>query len=68
MVVRKSLVADSQKFTLTNLKPLEGQIDARIIQWTSVINDRFAERGQQMDFAAWSQFVYLLSFRVVLDR
>lgn len=44
---------------MTNLKPLEGQIDARIIQWTSVLNDRFAERGQKMDFAAWSQFVHV---------
>lgn len=51
------MVIDSLKFTLTNLKPLEGQIDARVIQWTSVVNEKFAETGFKMDFAAWSQLV-----------
>lgn len=45
------------KFTLTNLKPLEGQIDARVVQWTSVLNEKFAQTGEKMDFAQWSQYV-----------
>ena len=45
------------KFTLTNLKPLEGQIDARVVQWTSVLNDKFARTGKKLDFAQWSQYV-----------
>ncbi|KAJ5698795.1 Cytochrome P450 E-class group I [Penicillium macrosclerotiorum] len=43
-------------FTLTNLKSLEGQVDDRIAQWTSVLTSRFAETGQELDFAAWSQW------------
>ncbi|KAL8836148.1 MAG: hypothetical protein Q9176_006478 [Flavoplaca citrina] len=46
----------ANSFTLTNLKPLESQIDARVVQWTSVLNERFAETGFRMDFAAWSQW------------
>ena len=49
------LTKNEFQFTLTNLKPLENQIDARIVQWTSVLNERFAETGFRMDFAAWSQ-------------
>ncbi len=45
------------QFTLTNLKPLEGQIDARVVQWTSVLNEKFARTGEKMDFAQWSQYV-----------
>ncbi|CAG8904564.1 unnamed protein product [Penicillium egyptiacum] len=43
-------------FTLTNLKSLEGQVDDRIVQWTGVLTERFAQTGQEMDFAAWSQW------------
>ncbi|KAJ9201541.1 hypothetical protein DTO164E3_3434 [Paecilomyces variotii] len=43
-------------FTLTNLKSLEGQVDDRIMQWTTVLKDKFAETGKEMDFAAWSQW------------
>ncbi|KAL8919726.1 MAG: hypothetical protein Q9172_004839 [Xanthocarpia lactea] len=51
---KRKRVANS--FTLTNLKPLESQIDARILQWTSVLDEKFAETGFRMDFAAWSQW------------
>ena len=50
------------QFTLTNLKPLEGQIDARVVQWTSVLNENFARTGEKMDFAQWSQYVQHSSF------
>lgn len=50
-------MTENTKFTLTNLKPLEGQIDARVVQWTSVLNAKFAQTGEKMDFAQWSQYV-----------
>ncbi|KAI4152527.1 MAG: hypothetical protein L6R39_001786 [Caloplaca ligustica] len=51
---KRKRVANS--FTLTNLKPLESQVDARIIQWTGVLSEKYAETGFRMDFAAWSQW------------
>lgn len=45
------------KFTLTNLKSLEGQVDQRVMQWASVLTERFANTGKEMDFASWSQYV-----------
>ena len=51
---KRKRVANS--FTLTNLKPLEGQIDARVMQWIDILRNRFASTGQKLDFAAWSQY------------
>ncbi|KAI9789482.1 MAG: hypothetical protein M1816_006024 [Peltula sp. TS41687] len=51
---KRKRVASS--FTLTNLKRLEGQVDERILEWTAVLRKRFAETGEKLDYAAWSQW------------
>ncbi|RAK71705.1 cytochrome P450 [Aspergillus fijiensis CBS 313.89] len=52
--IKRKRVAAS--FTLTNLKHLEGQVDERIAQWTHILTQRFVETGEELDFAAWSQW------------
>ncbi|KAI1496961.1 cytochrome P450 monooxygenase [Biscogniauxia marginata] len=43
-------------FALSNLVKLEGQVDERVVEWTTAISRRFADTGAKMDFAAWSQW------------
>lgn len=43
-------------FQLSNLIKLEGQVDARVLEWTAALATRFADTGKLMDFAAWSQW------------
>ena len=40
---------------MTNLKRLEGQVDERIVEWTGALRNRFADTGEKLDYAAWSQ-------------
>ena len=49
---RKRIAGSS---SLYNLVKLEGQIDDRVVEWTSTVGRRFADTGTKMDFAAWSQ-------------
>lgn len=46
-----------QKFTLTNLKRLESQVDEGIQEWLRALKKRFADTGERMDYARWSQYV-----------
>lgn len=45
------------KDSFSNVKKMEPLIDARITDWIAKLNERFAETGQQMDFAPWAVFV-----------
>ncbi|RYP36604.1 hypothetical protein DL767_003308 [Monosporascus sp. MG133] len=51
---KRKRVASS--FALSNLVKLEGQVDERVIEWTTTVGRRFADTGARMDFAAWSQW------------
>jgi hypothetical protein len=51
---KRKRVASS--FLLSNLVKLEGQVDARIMEWTGALASRFADASKSMDFAAWSQW------------
>ncbi|CAH0054698.1 unnamed protein product [Clonostachys solani] len=51
---KRKRVASS--FLLSNLVKLEGQVDARIMEWTGALASRFADTSKSMDFAAWSQW------------
>lgn len=50
---KRKRVASS--FALSNLVRLEGQVDDRVVEWTTALGSRFADTGVKMDFAAWSQ-------------
>lgn len=50
---KRKRVASS--FALSNLVKLEGQVDERVLEWTTAVGRRFADTGANMDFAAWSQ-------------
>ncbi|KAK1634586.1 cytochrome P450 monooxygenase [Colletotrichum phormii] len=51
---KRKRVASS--FLLSNLVKLEGQVDARVQEWTAALATRFAHSGASMDFASWSQW------------
>ena len=42
-------------FFQTNLLKMEGQIDKCVVEWTEAIGTRFADTGERLNFAGWSQ-------------
>jgi hypothetical protein len=41
---------------MTAVKPMEGIIDSRIIEWTEKLETDFAKPGKKLDFAPWATF------------
>lgn len=38
---------------MTAIKPMEGLIDSRIIEWTNKLETDFVKTGKKFDFASW---------------
>ncbi|KAL4748996.1 hypothetical protein BDW72DRAFT_195244 [Aspergillus terricola var. indicus] len=58
----RRLVANT--YSLSNIQKMERLIERNIIRWLDTLNTKFVERGQPVDFAAWSAF---LSYDTITD-
>ncbi|KAI5845680.1 putative cytochrome P450 monooxygenase [Morchella snyderi] len=49
----------AQPYSMTAVKPMEGLIDARIVEWTDKLENDFVKTGKKLDFAPWiTYFAY----------
>ncbi|PSN60579.1 cytochrome P450 monooxygenase [Corynespora cassiicola Philippines] len=51
---RRKRVAST--FFQTNLRKLESDMDKCVLEWAAALDTRFAESGERLDFAGWSQW------------
>jgi hypothetical protein len=46
-----------EQYSMTAVKPMEGLIDARIVEWTDKLENDFVKSGKKIDFAPWITYV-----------
>ncbi|KAL0636450.1 hypothetical protein Q9L58_004599 [Maublancomyces gigas] len=47
----------AQPYSMTAVRPIEGLIDSRIIEWTEKLDSDFVKTGKNFDFASWATYL-----------